>query len=1256
MINLKSLSTLLALFSLLAINTQAQFYWVGGSGNWSDYENHWATTSGGTTFHTAVPSSADDVIFDENSFPFVDAEVVLDASQANCHDFDCSTVLNYPTFTSSEDLKIYGSASFSGAASYYLFYIEVRFGDVVTSFAPNGAVFEDCLIEFQNTFGNGVVELEGDLSCSIFRLFEGTFNTNGYTLTATSDFYLGGVGEKILNLSDSEIYCDRWRVAADNLTINPGTSNIFLSRMYADEDGNGPFDYYDLTFLDDNGILYNSANFNTINATGTAGHDLEFDDGSTITCNDFILEATRQNDCWMHEGYMGTIDLIVSTGSIDLSFVRMQGIHASGGATFNVNPGVDLGNNSGWNFTDVVPFNYYWVGDGGDWNDLFHWSSTSGGAANYGELSSRYDNVFFDDNSFSGDDQTLVLNYDAIMHDLDFSGLSNELLLTTVGGGDDLLLYGNMHIADQVEKDLNKVYFLGTEPTTIKTGSQGYFSSVILENEIVYDLEGDVNCGHFRATGSTLHTNDYTVTCVNDFKLQNDNLFTHELGSSEIFCRDFEVSNEEANLNSGTATIHVAAEFAGSNHSFYHVIFENEEVDNLIEDNNTFEILEFAPGTNCEIEVGTTQTANEILINGTGTSPISISSDEAGEQATLSKASGTVNATFVSLQDNNATGGATFNALQAVDFGNNTGWNITELQPNDFYWVGGSGNWTDYQNHWATTSGGDVFYSYIPGVIDNVYFDENSFNSTDQVVTIDTENIHCNTMDWTGVINNPHLSGVGRSLNVFGSLIFTNEMTSDLGIYNFLGEGVNSVLPGFENSPGIDSEVNFLSTGVWNIDGDLTTQNLNLASGTVNTNDFYIDVKEDTQFHELGEKTLNLGSSILNTRDFKNGSAWVSNLTINGGNSSIICRRTFVPYSSEGENNSIVLNDLHFELDDNPNKFIEEIALNNLTLDPGVVLRIHNDDTVTVNQLIAGGTADLLIEIKSIFEGMQATISQASGTVDGEYLMLQDIVGSGGAIFTANNSIDNGNVSGWIFTGQAQSIAFSPIDNVIETIGSFDLDATASSGLPIVFNVIDGPATIDGNTITITGAGTVEVEASQVGNDDFNPAAPVEQEFCSNPIQPTISADIQELFVTLTSSSEIGNSWYLNGELFGEYDPSFQTAENGDYTVQVSIDGCLAELSEVYTVLILAIDELVTNEPLITYPNPTKGSFSFTLPSNEKAQISMYNALGKLVYSKTAATTYNGVNNIDISSFDSGIYFLLIETASTNHFGKIYKE
>jgi len=63
----KTLFLLLFSFFLSFQLNAADFYWVGGTGNWNDFANHWATTSGSTTFHTNAPTVADNVFFDANS-------------------------------------------------------------------------------------------------------------------------------------------------------------------------------------------------------------------------------------------------------------------------------------------------------------------------------------------------------------------------------------------------------------------------------------------------------------------------------------------------------------------------------------------------------------------------------------------------------------------------------------------------------------------------------------------------------------------------------------------------------------------------------------------------------------------------------------------------------------------------------------------------------------------------------------------------------------------------------------------------------------------------------------------------------------------------------------------------------------------------------------------------------------------------------------------------------------------------------------
>jgi hypothetical protein len=84
-------------------------------------------------------------------------------------------------------------------------------------------------------------------------------------------------------------------------------------------------------------------------------------------------------------------------------------------------------------------------------------------------------------------------------------------------------------------------------------------------------------------------------------------------------------------------------------------------------------------------------------------------------------------------------------------------------------------------------------------------------------------------------------------------------------------------------------------------------------------------------------------------------------------------------------------------------------------------------------------------------------------------------------------------VVGYTSSRTNQAIIFPRIGIRNAAAGPVPLTATASSGLPVSYKVISGPATLTGNTLTLTGPGIAMVRATQPGNDSFNPAAPVEQ-------------------------------------------------------------------------------------------------------------------------------------------------------------------
>jgi hypothetical protein len=116
------------------------------------------------------------------------------------------------------------------------------------------------------------------------------------------------------------------------------------------------------------------------------------------------------------------------------------------------------------------------------------------------------------------------------------------------------------------------------------------------------------------------------------------------------------------------------------------------------------------------------------------------------------------------------------------------------------------------------------------------------------------------------------------------------------------------------------------------------------------------------------------------------------------------------------------------------NNVFDSVYFNN----PGITIILDTGYIQTVNADIqVNSNGGFPVTIQSSTPGTQATLSKASDTVCLNFIYLQDIVGTGGAVFYAgDNSFDLGNNTGWQFTSCVQ--AFS---NVWPGDANYDLVA-----------------------------------------------------------------------------------------------------------------------------------------------------------------------------------------------------------------------
>ncbi len=216
----------------------ANFYWVGGTGNWSDV-SHWATTSGGTAFHTQPPTANDDVYFDSNSFSSALQAITFNTAIAQCKNFDWNTLNNVIwSLPSGTQLHVNGSFSVTGTTQLNVtdslnIYFEGNGNNTINipDFPRHTAGLN---VNFFFTNSGTYNALSDMITYGSFRFQSGTFNTNNYLL-----FTEGHVAVIFIDVPPSannypslDFYCKL--ILDSGCVVNPGSSILYTTVLIVD--------------------------------------------------------------------------------------------------------------------------------------------------------------------------------------------------------------------------------------------------------------------------------------------------------------------------------------------------------------------------------------------------------------------------------------------------------------------------------------------------------------------------------------------------------------------------------------------------------------------------------------------------------------------------------------------------------------------------------------------------------------------------------------------------------------------------------------------------------------------------------------------------------------------------------------------------------------------------------------------------------------------------------------------------------------
>ena len=217
----------------------------------------------------------------------------------------------------------------------------------------------------------------------------------------------------------------------------------------------------------------------------------------------------------------------------------------------------------------------FWVGGLGDWSDLTHWATTSGGSVHPITLPDSQTTVVFDGNSFQSPAQSVFVDVPmAYCRDMDWSQASLYPIFTLnyhlqIHGS--LRLSPNMTFWTEHPVGIPVLEFAGNSPghvidfagNRIGGGASGVAMWVQITGAGGFELLDSVMVGtslfgasRFEQFNGTLNTNGHPVTAstIRINTSANPNATTH-LGNSKLTCIDSDFDFQPTNFESDSASL-----------------------------------------------------------------------------------------------------------------------------------------------------------------------------------------------------------------------------------------------------------------------------------------------------------------------------------------------------------------------------------------------------------------------------------------------------------------------------------------------------------------------------------------------------------------------------------------------------------------------------------------------------------------------------------------------------------------------------
>jgi hypothetical protein len=706
----------------------ADRFWRGGTAAWDGTAGtKWAATVGGAG-GASVPTSADDVFFDATSGAVT---CTISTGNTGAKSITCTGFTG--TLAGTAAISVAGSITLvAGMTFSYTGTITITATATVTSASKtlgsitiNGTGITVTLADAMTTgITNTTTLTRGTLALADFTLSTGIFSSSnsntraisfgagnialtsstagatvlsmatatGFTFTGTGGFTRSNTNSTTMQFGST---AGGSTTNAPNLTVNAGSSSLTItSGSYFKNvifTGNGSTVTAaalnmagDLTLA--SGGTYTSFNVTfrapaTITSVGktiqSAGIDAA---GSTVTLNG----ALTQDATYYFTLTSGTLDLsdfTLSAGGFSSNNSNTRSIYFGTG---NIALTATLASTSVLVMANAT--NFSWTGTGGFTRGNF---INDGARVAFGTTGGTTSNA--PDLTVNAGSRGFIIDSGSWFKNLNFTGSTSFITAS------NLNMAGNLTLASGGT-------YTSVGPTfrasaTVTSNGKTLNNTTVNGSGITVTLADAMTLG----SANTLTLTEGTFTAANfnvtagSFSSSNSNTRTLNMGSGTWTISGSGATAWNTATTTGltvapsTSTITMtsasAKTFAGGGLTYYNLNQGGAGALTITGSNTFNDITDTVQPSTVTFTAGTTQTVSNFSLAGTAGNLITINSATPGSQFTLSKASGTVNAQYLAIQDSNATGGATWNSLFTsgnVNNGNNTGWRFSLASGNMF--------------------------------------------------------------------------------------------------------------------------------------------------------------------------------------------------------------------------------------------------------------------------------------------------------------------------------------------------------------------------------------------------------------------------------------------------------------------------------------------------------------------------------------------------------------------------------------------